>query len=156
MKNVIKIFFFQFSKSIFSLEIEKISLFSFDSETIVGGLQFGRKRYFWRICTVVLKISKKWFSFPLKNTKKSFMSVDIDFFQIFSFDLNFYLIYFEFLFDLSRYIFPGKLACNCLFFTKIDFLSMVFIYGPKSHLAIGLSGPKKFWFFVFILVLYKK
>ena len=45
-KNFSKKCFFLFSKSIFSLDIEKISLFSFDSETIVGGIQFDWKRYF--------------------------------------------------------------------------------------------------------------
>ncbi len=55
--------FFQFAKSIFFLNIKKNSQSSFDSETIVGSLHFGRKRYLWGSCILVLKITKKWFSF---------------------------------------------------------------------------------------------
>ncbi len=56
------------------------------------------------------------------------------------FDLRRYWLFSNFLFWFEflslRYIFPESLACTCLFFTKIYFLSKVFIYGPKSHLAM--------------------
>ena len=51
--------FFQFAKSIFFLNIKKNSQSSFDSETLDGGLYFGRKSYFWRSCILVLNIPKK-------------------------------------------------------------------------------------------------
>ena len=43
-----------------------------------------------------------------------------------------FLFWFEFL--SWRYIFPENLACTCLFFTKLVFLSSVFIYGLKNTL----------------------
>ena len=43
-----------------------------------------------------------------------------------------FLFWFEFL--SWRYIFPENLACTRLFFTKIDFLCKVFIYGLKRPL----------------------
>ena len=51
--------FFQFAKSVFFLNIKKNSQSSFDSETLDGGLYFGRKSYFWRSCIFVLNILKK-------------------------------------------------------------------------------------------------
>ena len=43
-----------------------------------------------------------------------------------------FLFWFEFL--SWRYIFPENLACTRLFFTKLVFLSSVFIYGLKNTL----------------------
>ena len=43
-----------------------------------------------------------------------------------------FLFWFEFL--SWRYIFPENLACTRLFFTKLVFLSSVFIYGLKNPL----------------------
>jgi hypothetical protein len=83
------------------------------------------KRNLWGSCILVFKIVKKWFSFRLKNTKKSIFSIYIDFFQIFSLDLSF---------SPEETYLSENFACTSLFFTIIVFLFMVLIYRLKSPL----------------------
>ena len=83
------------------------------------------EKIFMAIVHIGFKNRQKVVFVSLKNHQK------VDYLHRYWLFSNF-LFWFEFL--TLRYIFPEKLACTCLFFTKIDFLSIVFIYGPKSHL----------------------